>query len=71
MSKTTTMFILESTVYINALKIDDPEIAEFLSYIPQGDQVPTLVNAIRLGVFCLEQAQTNRVHRSHGDSACN
>jgi hypothetical protein len=60
MPETTPLLVLDRTVYINTLKIDDPDVADFLRRVAEEDQIATFVNAVRVGVFCLERAQTNR-----------
>lgn len=50
----------ETGVLIERLEVPRKDVADFLSHIPEAERESRLVQAIEVGVFCLERAQTSR-----------
>src|SRR5262249_1974483 len=54
------ILLSDRSLLLNAIEINDAEVADFFQRIAEQDRIGTLINTIQDGVFCLARAQTNK-----------
>jgi len=50
----------ETGIQIDGLNVPNKDVADFLRRVPEPEREPALVQAIEVGVFCLERARTGQ-----------
>ena len=52
--------IQDRTLYIRQLEIREPEVVDYISRLHQEEMEPAVVQALQVGVFCLQRAQVTQ-----------
>jgi gas vesicle protein len=56
----TRLEILDRALFIRELEIQEPEVVDYISRLNEDEREPALVQALHIGVFCLQRAQTTQ-----------
>lgn len=54
------ILVTDGSVIIQGLMIDNRDVTEYLSKVDEADRADVVVDAIELGIYCLQRTSTTR-----------